>query len=378
MNRLLRGCKNLIIKNDNALLITCLVSSALSVMLLWGIYLSGYVKVRVFATQIIAILLGVTVALVISLIDYRLLARCWKLYIPVSVILVLLTYVVGIQRYSYVDDKAWLPIPFTTTTIQPSEILKFAFVLSFSLHLEKAGESINDLKTLLGLCLHGAVPVLMIVAQGDHGTAMVFAAIFVCMMFSAGLSLKYIGAAVMAAVVASPLVWFYVMDNDKRGRILTVFNPEADPTGIGWQQSLGLTAIGSGQVWGKGITSGGHQYIPEMHNDFVFAFAGEAIGFMGCVAIIALILLICILILIDARRAKDRLGRYICVGIFSYFAFQSIWTIGMCLSLLPVAGLTLPLFSAGGTSVVLTWVGIGLVLGVYRHSHRGLFEGHGD
>ena len=378
MNRLLHGCKNLIIKNDNVLLLACLISSAISVLLLWGIYLSGYVKLRVFSTQIIAIVLGLTVALVISLIDYRQLARCWRIYVPVSVILVCMTYFVGIQRYSYVDDKAWLPIPFTSLTLQPSEILKFTFILAFSLHLEKVGETINDPKTLLGLCIHGAIPVLMIVAQGDHGTAMVFAAIFMCMLFSAGLSFRYIGAAVLAVIVASPLIWFYVMDNDKRGRVLTVFNPETDPTGAGWQQSLGLSAIGSGQVWGKGILGGGHQYIPEMHNDFIFAFAGEATGFMGCLAIIAIIFLIGIFILLNAHRAKDKLGRYICVGIFGYFMFQSIWTIGMCLSLLPVAGLTLPLFSAGGTSVVLTWVGIGLVLSVYRHSHRGLFEGRSD
>ncbi len=118
---------------------------------------------------------------------------------------------------------------------------------------------------------------------------------------------------------------------------MTVFNPQSDPTGAGWQQSLGLSAIGSGQVWGKGILSGGHQYIPEMHNDFIFAFAGEATGFIGCLCIILLIMLTCIFILEDARRAKDKLGRYICVGVFGFIAFQSIWTIGMCLSLLPVA-----------------------------------------
>jgi rod shape determining protein RodA len=374
MNRIWRFCVQFYKKTDKLLLTLCLVSSVFSAALLWGIYLSGYIKLRTFFVQVLASLIGLAAACVISLFDYRTLAGLWKLYLPAAVGLVVLTYFVGIQRAEYIDDKAWLVIPLTSMTFQPSEVLKLAFVLSFALHLERVREFVNDPRTLAGLCLHGALPILMIVGQGDHGTAMVFAAICVGMMFAAGVGLRYAAAAVAAAAAISPLVWTFLLDNDKRGRIMTVFNPASDPTGSGWQQSLGLTAIGSGQIWGKGIFSGSHQYVPEMHNDFIFAFAGEATGFVGSAAIVALLALICLGILLNARRAKDPLGRFICVGVFGIIAFQSIWGIGMCLSLLPVAGLTLPLFSAGGTSVVLTWAGIGLVLSVRRHSSSALFD----
>ena len=376
MNSFWRGCVQFYKRTDRLLLLLCLVCSAVSGYMLWGIYLSGYIKFRVLVTQLLATFLGFSGACLLSAFDYRSLANLWKLYMPGSLGLVALTYVIGIQRYDYIDDKAWLQIPFTSATVQPSEILKLAFIFSFALHLEKAKDSVNNPKTLLALCLHGALPALMVMGQGDHGTAMVFVFIFAAMLFAAGLQLRYVAGAILSAVVASPFAWFFILDNDKRGRIMTVFNPAADPTGVGWQQNLGMTAIGSGQIWGKGVLTGSHQYIPEMHNDFIFSFIGEAGGFVGCSAVILLLAVLCVLLLLNARRAKDPLGCFICVGVFGMIAFQSIWVIGMCLSLLPVAGITLPLFSAGGTSVVLTWAGIGMVLGVHRHSHVGLFDEH--
>lgn len=375
MNQIIRSLVQFYKRTDHLLLGLCLAISGLSVALLWGIHLSGYINARTFVTQVVSIALGVAAACFLSAFDYRLLAGLWKLYVPVSAALVALTYFIGEQRYEYVDDKAWLRVPGLNMTFQPSEILKLAFILSFALHLEKAGESINDPRTLLGLCAHGALPTLLIVLQGDHGTAMVFVAIFCFMLFAAGLDLRYVAGAALCGVVASPLLWFFVLDNDKRGRILSVWDPNFDPQGTGWQQAKGLLSIGSGQLWGKGIFSGAHQQVPEMHNDFIFAFVGEATGFMGSVAVIALLALLCLSLLMNARRASDPLGRFVCVGVFGVIAFQSIWVIGMCLSLLPVAGVTLPLLSAGGTSVTLTYAAIGLVLSVHRHASAGLFDG---
>jgi len=369
-----RGCIKFYRNTDKLLMSLCLICSAVSVYMLLGIQSAGFIRPRVFATQMIATLIGIAAACFVSFFDYRFVAKLWKLYLPFAYGLVLLTFFIGRQRYSYIDDKAWLEIPFIGMTIQPSEILKLAFIYSFALHLEKVKEHINNPQTLMLLGIHGAIPTLMIVLQGDHGTAMVFVAIFGSMLFAAGLHFLYIGAAGACIAIASPFVWFFILDNDKRGRIMTIFNPASDPTGVGWQQSLGITAIGSGQVWGKGVMNVEHQYVPEMHNDFIFSFIGESTGFVGCCAVILLLALLCLFILENARHAKDPLGKYICVGVFGMIAFQSIWGIGMCLSLLPVAGLTLPLFSAGGTSAVLTWGGIGMVLGVHRHSHAGLFE----
>lgn len=351
-----------------------LACSLISFFLILGIHNAGFVQQRVLLVQIAATFIGVCAALIVSFFDYHLLAKLWKVFLPASIFLVLLTYVIGQKRASYIDDKAWLKIPFVNLTFQPSEILKLAFIITFALHLEKVKDSINNPKTLLGLCAHGGFVTLLIVFQGDHGTAMVFAAIFVVMLFSAGLSWLFIGTAGGLALGLSPLVWFFVLDNDKRGRIMAVINPSLDPTGKAWQQGNGLISIGSGQAFGKGLFSSDVSYIPEMHNDFIFAYAGEAMGFIGCVGIMIALGVLCMAILRNSRNATDLLGRYICIGVFALVFFQSFWGIGMCLSLLPVAGLPIPLFSAGGTSVVMTYVALGLVLNVHRYSNNKLFS----
>lgn len=371
-----RSLVDFVKQTDLVLLATCLACSAFGLFLLQGIYTSGHVQYRTVLVQTVATGLGIGAAFVISAFDYRDLARLWKLYVPVAVFFVVLTYFVGMKRagYEYIDDKAWLEIPFIGITFQPSEILKLAFILSFALHLERVDEQINEVRNLFHLALHGGCMTLLVLLQGDAGTAMVFIVIFCAMMFSAGLDIRYIGAAFASLVVIAPITWFFLFDDDKRFRVLVVFDPALDPKGKGWQQSLSLRAIGSGQISGKGIMSGDAQYVPEMYNDFIFSFIGESIGFLGCIAVCGVVLLLGILLLRCAWRAKDPLGRYICVGVFALISFQMLWGMGMALSLLPVAGLPMPFFSAGGTSVVMTYAAIGLVLGVRRGSYSSIFE----
>ncbi|MBR6736395.1 MAG: FtsW/RodA/SpoVE family cell cycle protein [Oscillospiraceae bacterium] len=376
MNAFKKFVVDFIRRTDHALLLACIGCSAFGVFLLQGIHLSGHVQERSVIVQVIATCLGVGVACFISLFDYRDLARLWKLYVPVAVFFVVLTYFIGMRRagYEYIDDKAWLEIPFVGLTFQPSEILKLALILSLALHLERIGEQINDPRNLFYLALHGGSMTVLVLLQGDAGTAMVFVVIFAAMLFAAGLDVRLIGAALASLAVVAPLAWFFVLDDDKRFRFLVIFNPALDPKGKGWQQNLSMTAIGSGQISGKGVMTGEAQYVPEMYNDFIFSFIGESLGFLGCLAVMAVILVLCILILRSAWRAKDLLGRYICVGVFALIAFQMIWGIGMAVSLLPVAGLPMPFLSAGGTSVVMTYAAIGLVLCVHRGSHSSIFE----
>ena len=370
--KIVNAIRNYIKSTDKLLLVICLGLSTLSILLLYGISKAGYASNRQIAVQILATGLGVVAAIIISMLDYRDLAELYKVYIPPAVILMLLTYVIGIQRFDYVDDRAWLEIPFIGLTFQPSEILKIAFILSFALHLEKVADSINQINTLGLLCLHGAIPVVMIMAQGDDGSALVLLAVFCMMIFAAGLSWKYISAAVGAVALMVPLIWFSLSDG-KKMRVLTVFNPELDPRGYGYQQRLGTIAIGSGEIWGKGLLYDSHSYVPEMHNDFIFSFFSECFGFVGAILLLCVLAALVILILKNGFTSKDPLGRYIFVGVFAVIAFQILVNIGMCLSLMPVIGVTLPLLSAGGTSVTMTYVAIGLVFSVRRHSNQNLF-----
>ncbi len=355
---------------DRLLIALCMGASAFSAVLLCGIVHSGYADQRRVLVQIAASGMGVIAAIIMSKIDYHLMAKLWKFHAALGYFLVLLTFVFGVQRD---DDKAWLPLPFGLT-LQPSEFLKISFIVAFALHLQTVRESLNQPKVLLGVCAHGAVPVLLILIQGDAGTAVVFLFIFCAMVFAAGLDWKYMAAAAGAGVVAAPVVWFYVMDEHKRMRFLSVYNWELDPLGVGLQQRYGRRALGSGQIWGKGIFYGKHQYVPEIYNDFIFSFIGEALGFIGCLVVLALLSAIVLRILYTAGLSKDPLGRFICVGVFAMLAVQTVLNVGMCLSLLPVIGITLPFFSAGGTSVVATYLGIGLSLSVFMNNKQNLFS----
>ena len=368
----MEAVKRYIKETDKGLLLLCLCASCFSLLILTSIAYFFYDSYSIVIVQAAATVLGVIVALVVSSVDYRLLANLWKVHVPITVGLVILTFFFGITPAG-TDDKAWLPL-FAGLTIQPSELLKISFILTFALHLEKVKEHLNQITTLLLLIVHGAFPVLLIHLQGDDGTALVFAAIFLFMLFAAGLSWKYIIAGLGAIAVAVPIIWFKVMSPHQQERLLNVFFPERDPKGVGWQPMQGRISLGSGMIWGKGLFSGEHRSIPAMQNDFIFAYIGQALGFVGCITALAIIVAICIKVLLIIRRSKDDLGRFICVGVFAVFSFQSIINIGMSLSVIPVIGITLPLFSSGGTSLVLSYMLIGLAMSVFRHNKTLLFE----
>ena len=355
---------------DKFVWMLCLISSAMSVVLLAGIAHSGYVRLDRVVVQAGASLIGFCAMIVISKIDYQFMADTWKLHTALGYFLVLLTFVIGIARD---DDRAWLPLIPGVLTIQPSELLKLSFIVTFSLHLQRVKDSINQPSVLALVAAHAALPAGLIMIQGDHGTAVVFVLIACAMVFAAGISMKYILGAAGAVVALLPVIWFGIMDESKRLRIISLFNPDLDPAGIGYQQRYGRIALGSGKLWGKGVFSGNHQYVPEMYNDFIFSFIGEALGLLGCLAVIFILSSMCMRILYTGTRTKDALGHFICVGIFAMIVAQMVMNSGMCLSLLPVIGVTLPLFSGGGTSVVVTYMGMGLYMSVYMHNNRKLF-----
>jgi len=359
---------------DKMTLLLCMCCSVLSVVLIEGMLNSNmpYVYPRHIPVQIIAAAIGLILAIITSCIDYHIIAKLWQLYVPVSILLVLLTFFIGTQR-GEADDKAWLPLPFGLS-LQPSELMKIAFIMTFSQHLSKVKEKINSIFQVFLLGIHGLIPISLVMMQGDDGTMLIFCLIFLSMLFAAGIDWKYILTAVVAACVAVPFVWEYVLSNDQRIRFAIILDLESDPLGKGFQQLEGLTALGAGKLMGNGIFSGDHWWTPEIHNDFIFVFIGQSLGFVGCIAVIAILMVIMMRFLVAAHKAADDMGRFICIGVFAMFAFQAIFNIGMCLSVLPVIGLTLPLISAGGTSVITSYLGIGLALSVVYHTRKPEFE----
>ncbi len=368
-------------ETDRWLLLMCVSLSTFSVVLISGLYQSGIFgdSIRPLVMQAAASAMGAVAAIIISKLDYHSLAGLWKLHVPASYLLVLLTFTsLGVQVSDLIDDRAWLDLP-GLPQFQPSELLKISFILTFAYHLSQVKDRLNHWKTLLLVCAHGAMPVLLIHFQGDDGTALVFALIFVGMVFCAGLSWKYILPVVAAVPPAFWVAWQFILDDDKKKRILSLVMPQrltADELSrYLWQQQKGEIAIGNGGVWGNGIFNhtGQFQFVPEVHNDFMFSFIGEAVGFVGSMAVLTVLMAVCLKILYDAKSAQDDLGRYICVGVFTMIAVQIVINVGMCLSMFPVVGITLPFLSAGGTSQASLYLSIGLVLSVYVHSRKNLF-----
>ena len=175
--------------------------------------------------------LGLGAAVIISNIDYHFIVKLWKLYIPISVFLVVLTFFVGLQVDESVDDKAWLRLPFGLT-FQPSELLKICFIMSFAYHLSKVRSEINKPLNVLLLCAHGAFPILLIHFQGDDGTAIVFAFIFIVMLFAAGIDWKYMLAGIALLAVAVPIAWQYLPNTTPRR--WTIISKAADLFPLVW------------------------------------------------------------------------------------------------------------------------------------------------
>ena len=362
-------------ETDWMLMLCCFSLSSFSTLLIYSLYKNGEIgRLNTVLVQPAMALCGIVAAIILSKIDYHMMARLWKWHSVLCYGLALLVFPFGIQRVDWVDDKAWLPIPFTSISFQPSELLKISFIITFAYHLSKVKDQLNRPKQLLLLCIHGAIPCGLIHLQGDDGTVLVMAVIFASMLFVAGLSWKYIVPVLAMIPPAAVVLWNFFLDDDKKNRILAIIRPELVDSAITWQQDRGLISIGNGGLWGNGIfmETGQFRYVPEVYNDLIFTYIGETVGFIGCIAVLAALAFLCIRILHNALHALDDLGKFICVGVFAMMAIQIIINIGMCLGVLPVIGVTLPFLSAGGTSTGTLYLGIGVVLSVYMHSGKDM------
>jgi len=377
MGKIASGVWSYLKRVDKWLWLCCLAVSCTSVILIYGILQTDYVHLlrlsgRSLVIQAGAIALGIVGALIISIIDYQTLDRLWVIHVPIAYILTILTFFIGVGASGRPDDKRWLIIPIVDVWLQPSEILKISFILFFAYHISKVKDSVNNPLMLLSLLVHAAVPVLLVHFQGDDGTALLILFIAVTMLFMAGISWKYIVPACVALVAVIPIIWNFVLDDFQKGRILILFQAEPDKLGDYYQQYQSKVTIALGKVFGIGLISDQHQYVPEIHNDFIFAFLCESFGFVGAVALLAVMTFMCIRLLRNCLNATDTFGTQICAGICGMIFFQFVINVGMCLSLLPVIGNTFPFLSYGGSSMLSNYLGIGLALSVSMKQKKNL------
>jgi len=355
--------------------IVTICASVYSIMLVYSATLS-LGSTRTTLMQFVACVVGYLAAIVISLMDYEKLGELWPMIAGICVGLVGLTFFVGqgaAGEYSLADDQAWLNI--FGVSFQPSELMKIGFLVTFSYHLSMTvrNKQLNSLPHLLLLLAHIGFPAALIVAQGDHGTALMFMSMAAIMLIGSGISWKFIGACAGLVLVALPVVW-KIMPPFQKERIRAVYNPRpGDEEDYLYQQTLGRLAVGSGGITGQGWTEGKmiqSGYVPADHNDLIFTVAAEEFGFVGASMVIVILVSMMIMCLRTALHSRDHMGRFICLGFFGLLAAQTIFNIGMCLVLLPVIGITLPFFSAGGSSSMCLYFGFGLVLSVYMRSNE--------
>ena len=327
--------------------------------------------------MLIAIFIGIALCLFISYFNYEVFTKFWLLIGAVCLVSMILLFFIGSGPQERPDVHTWIKFKFFS--IQPSEFVKIGFIITFSVHLQKLKDKINHPLSILLLGIHALTPILLVIKTGDMGSALVFMLITVSMLFVAGVHWGYFLGGLGLVAATSPLIWMYVFSDIQKNRFLALLYPKQYPDII-YQQERALTAIGAGGISGQGLFKGVYTqagYVPEAQNDMIFSALAEELGFVGCFVALLLLSFISIRILSIGRKSREHSTNLICCGISTMIIGQVIINIGMCLMLLPCIGITLPFFSAGGSSNLSVYLGIGLVLSIYRHNcDRGAEDVH--
>ena len=352
---------------DWVLLLCTTVLSVISLVTVYGAVDNfGMSKLKMQFAMAVA---GVIVTFIIANLDYHVVVdRLWTFMLIFSVGLLGLTLVAGDTGAGVeTANKSWLTIPVIGIAIQPSEFVKITFICTFAKHLHTVRSSINKLKTLLLLGAHALLIVGLILVSGDLGVALVYMALVLIMLFCAGLHWGYFAGAGGAIAVAFPFLWD-LLATYQQDRIVVGFNPELDPKDKGWQPLLSKQCIENGGLLGVGWQNGGdYEELTASHTDFILATVCEKFGFFGGLLVIITLAALVIRILWIGRQASHDYGMLIAVGVAAVIIAQTLENVGMCLAILPVVGITLPFLSCGGSSLLATYILVGMVHSVKSH-----------
>jgi len=317
---------------------------------------------RLPVVQLYAVIIGAIAFIVFLTVDYRALTD--KSHFIYLTLIALLLYVLLFGTTAG-GARRWISLG--AFNLQPSEFAKLGVALVLAKFF---GENRRGLPTAGDLVMAGVlagIPLILIAREPDLGTAVTLIPIYLGIGYVAGMRMRILGILAAVAIIAAPIAWSYALKPYQKSRVETFLDPSLDPKGAGYQQIQAQITVGSGGLWGKGYrkgTQGQLRFLPVAHNDFIFSALAEEQGFAGVLVVLSLYLIVIWRSLEAARLAKDRLGAYLVMGVLSSFIFQVIYNIAMSAGLLPVKGLTLPLLSYGGSSMIATLASFGLVLSV--------------
>ncbi|MCZ7684865.1 MAG: rod shape-determining protein RodA [Sandaracinaceae bacterium] len=318
---------------------------------------------ELYIQQIYWLTLGAGVAVLIVAIDYRHFERFGYVAYGVGIVLLVLVFLLapeirGSQRWIYIGSFS----------LQPSELMKMLVIVALAKYLHNDPKT--DGRTLKDLVIPGcilALPMALILFQPDLGTALIVAFIFGSIMLLTNLKLRSLLTLAAAFLLSAPLSWTYLLKDYQRERFLAFLEPQADLLDSGWHAHQSMVAIGSGGFWGKGFMQGTqnqHRFLPDQHTDFPFPVWAEEQGFVGVALLFFLYVFLILWGLKVASQAKDRFGAVVAVGVSAFFFWHTVINLAMVSGLAPVVGVTLPLFSYGGSSVLTSMMGIGLLMNV--------------
>ncbi|MFD0772741.1 rod shape-determining protein RodA [Streptomonospora algeriensis] len=361
---------------DWPMLIAVAALSAIGCLLVWSATYDpadpdralGYVQ-----RQAAHLAVGTAVLLAVAAVDFRV-SRAYAPFVYLAAVLGLALVLTPVGE-TINGSRSWLVLG--GLQMQPGEVAKLGLVLAAAMLLgePRDGEFAPTVRDVLFSLAVLAVPLGLILAQPDLGTAMVLTGTYLGMLMLSGAPVWWMAGLVGGGVLAAFSVWWFgLLEDYQLQRFTTFINPGADPRGAGYNANQSMIAVGSGGLNGTGLLQGEHtrgRFVPEQHTDFIFTVAGEELGFVGGIVIIGLLAFVLWRILRTAGRTEEPYARLVCVGAAAWLGFQSLINIGMTLGVAPITGIPLPFVSYGGTAAVANLAMLGLVLNVHARE-RGV------
>ena len=370
MRQFFEELKDFFKKGDMVLLILCLITSGLGVVIIASATSAEKFdgNLRYIVVQLLAIAIGVTIYAVFSSIDMEFLQENRNLMVAFNIFLLMLLIPFGTDNNT--GNRSWLDFPLLPFNIQPAEICKITYILIMASVMASHQNNISTIPSVMHMVFHlGLLFGLNMVLSSDMGVSLIFVFIFIGMTFAGGVSLWWFALAIGGIAAALPFVWNFLGEYQQE-RILILIDPEFDKQGIGarYHSKINLQSLTGGGLTGQGLfngnsTQGGNLF--AQHTDYIFSSIGEELGFFGCVLVMILEMAIIARCIYVGMKCPDYMRRVICFGAASALMFQLMINTGMCIGVMPVIGLTLPLISYGGSSIVTIYAMLGLVSGAH-------------
>lgn len=298
----------------------------------------------------------------LALYDYRNLRKLtpW-IYLGVVITLLIVYFFGPVVRGS----ARWIDLGFFR--LQPAEFAKLAMVIVMAKFLDVQGERLKNFRYIILSGVYLAIPMVLILIEPDLGSSLVVFAVWFGMLLFSKMDKKHLMILIVAFLILAVIAWFFILHDYQRQRVHTFLDPNSDPQGQGYNVLQSIIAVGSGELWGRGVGRGLQSqldFLPERQTDFIFASTAEELGFVGSLVILGLFIVLFMRMIKTCQSARDNFGMYLSLGVFIMLLTQVVINIGMNIGIMPVTGIPLPLMSLGGSSLITTLLSLGLVQSV--------------